>query len=139
VVNLVSADGIVIDQLRDNRFLRLPHVVGEGANRRVREFAAMLDAVPDLKSGIRAGVLVSGRRWTLKMASGIDVKLPEHEPEKALANLAKLDREAQVLSRDIIAVDLRVPGRVAFRLTEESAAERREWLDRKLPKVKGRA
>jgi cell division protein FtsQ len=138
-VNLIAADGTVIDQLRDNRFLRLPHVVGDGANLRAREFVALLDAAPDLKSRVRAGVLVSGRRWTLKLANGIDVKLPEHAAGAALAELARIDRESQALSRDIIAVDLRVPGRVAFRMTEEAAAERREWLDRKIPKVKGRA
>jgi cell division protein FtsQ len=138
-VNLVSADGTVIDQLRDGRFLRLPHVVGEGANTRVREFAGLLDGAPEMKAKVRAGVLVSGRRWTLKLVNGVDVKLPEAGAEKALAELARLDREAQVLSKDIIAVDLRVAGRVAFRLTEESASERREWLEKKLPKVKGRA
>ncbi len=50
-----------------------------------------------------------------------------------------LDRESQVLSKDIIAIDLRVPGRVAFRLTEEAAAARREHFEKTLPKVRGRA
>jgi hypothetical protein len=44
-----------------------------------------------------------------------------------------------VLSKDILSVDLRAPGRVAFRLTEEAAQARREHFEKTLPKVKGRA
>ncbi len=138
-VKVVSADGTIIDTLRDRRYLKLPHVVGAGARLRVREYAGILDGVPELKGQIRAGVLVSERRWTLKLANGVDVKLPEEEPVEALRRLARLDKEAQVLSKDIIAIDLRVPGRVAFRLTEEAAAARREHFEKTLPKVRGRA
>jgi cell division protein FtsQ len=139
VVSVVSADGIVIDTLRERRYLKLPHVVGPGARLRVREYAEILAGVPELKPQIRAGVLVSERRWTLKLANGVDVKLPEERPVEALRQLVKLDREAQVLSKDILAVDLRVPGRVAFRLSEEAAAARREHFEKTLPKVRGRA
>lgn len=138
-VNVVSADGTVIDALRDERFLKLPHVVGPGANLRAAEYAALLDGAPTLRGKIRAGVLVSERRWTLKMINGIDVKLPEEKPLEALRLLAALDRDNEVLDRDVILVDMRVPGRVAFRLTEEAAAVRHEMLLKKLPKIKGRA
>jgi cell division protein FtsQ len=139
VVSVVSADGTVIDTLSDRRYLKLPHVVGPGARLRVREYAAILDGVPELRSQIRAGVLVSERRWTLKMANGVDIKLPEENAVEALRQLERLDREAQVLAKDIIAVDLRIPGRIAFRLSEEAAAARRDYFDKTLPKVKGRA
>jgi cell division protein FtsQ len=139
VISVVSVDGTVIDTLRDKRYLKLPHVVGPGARLRVKEFAEILDGVPELRSQIRAGTLISERRWTIKLTNGIDVKLPEERPVEALRELSRLNREAQVLSKDIIAVDLRLPGRVAFRLSEESAAIRRDHFEKTLPKVKGRA
>ena len=139
IVSVVSSDGTVIDTLRERRYLKLPHVVGPGARLRVREYAEILEGVPELKAQIRAGVLVSERRWTLKLANGVDVKLPEERPVEALRQLVRLDREAQVLSKDILAVDLRVPGRVAFRLSEEAGAARREHFEKTLPKVRGRA
>ena len=40
------------------------------------------------------------------------VKLPEHDPAGALATLARLQREARILDKDVISIDLRVPGRV---------------------------
>ncbi len=138
-VNVVSADGTVIDGMREKRYLKLPHVVGHGAQRRVKEYAALLDQVPEFRSEIRAGILVSERRWNLKLNNGIDIKLPESQPIAALKNLIRLDREAKVLSRDIIAVDLRIEGRVGFRLTEEAAAARIADFAKRLPKIRGRA
>lgn len=138
-VKVVSVDGTVIDELRDQRYLRLPHVVGPNARLRVKEYQEILDGVPEMKAQVRAGVLVSERRWNLKLMNGIEVKLPEAGAIEALQQLVRLDREQQVLSKDIIAVDLRAPGRVAFRLTEEAAQARRDHFEKTLPKVKGRA
>jgi cell division protein FtsQ len=127
-IHLVSQDGATIDRMRDDRFKRLPHVVGEGANSRAAEYLALLEAAGDLRPKIRAGILVSERRWNLKTANGVDIKLPEHGAEAAIRALARLDREAQVLDRAIVSIDMRLPGRAAFRLTEEAAAERAEAL-----------
>ena len=138
-ISVVSVDGTVIDGLHDNRYLRLPHVVGPGARLRVKEYAAILDDVPEFRSQIRAGILVSERRWNLKLNNGIEVKLPETAPADALRQLVKLDKESRVFSKDIIAVDLRIPGRVAFRLSEDAATARTEDFAKRLPKIKGRA
>jgi cell division protein FtsQ len=121
---IVAADGMVVDEIRDERFLDLPFVVGEGAETRLPEYARLLESAGPLKSRIRAGVLVSGRRWTLALTNGVEVKLPEREPDAALALLQKLQREARILDKDILSVDLRAPGRVAVRLSEEGAAAR---------------
>jgi cell division protein FtsQ len=139
VVKVVSADGTVIDALSDTRYLKLPHVVGPNARLRVKEYQDILEGVPEIRAMVRAGVLVSERRWNLKLMNGIDVKLPEEGQIEALKRLVKLDREQKVLSKDILSVDLRAPGRVAFRLTEEAAQARRDHFEKTLPKVKGRA
>ncbi len=123
-LSVVAADGVVIDEMRDERFLGLPFVVGEGAEKRLDEYMRLLEAVGDLKSRVRAGVLVSGRRWSLDMTNGVEVKLPEQDPEAALAVLQRLQREARILDKDVISIDLRAPGRVAARLSEEAAAAR---------------
>ena len=83
-------------------------VVGEQANARTKEYLALLDAAGPLKPRIRAGTLVSGRRWTLKMDNGIDVRLPELGAAEAVARLVKLDREQKILDKDVLAVDLRM-------------------------------
>jgi len=121
-VFVVSADGKTIDTLRDDRFLRLPLVVGEGANERAVAFAKMIDAQPALKPHIRAGILVGQRRWTLKLDNGIDVRLPEDNVDAAMARLATLVKDKTLLDKDVLSVDLRKADRVVLRLTEEGAA-----------------
>ena len=123
-VNIVAADGAPIDTLRDEKFDGLPFVVGEGANTRIDEFIGLLDASGSLRSKIRAGILVSQRRWTLKMTSGVEVMLPEIDPKAAVEQLARLEQERNVLEKDVVSLDFRVPGKMYVRLTEEAAAAR---------------
>lgn len=133
---VVAADGTVIDTLRDARFANLPLVVGEEANGRTKEYLALLDAAGPLRNRIRAGTLVSGRRWTLKM-DGIDVRLPEQRPAEALVRLAKLQQDQRILDKDVIAIDLRMTDRVVVRLTEEAASARNEAIKKKPTRGKG--
>jgi cell division protein FtsQ len=128
-VRTIAADGAVIDELRNSRLSDLPFVVGEGANGRLGEFRALVDASAELAPKIEAGVLVGGRRWNLKMKSGLDVKLPETDPLAAVATLLGLHRRSRILDRDILWLDLRTPGRVFARLSAEAASARQERLD----------
>jgi cell division protein FtsQ len=125
-VRAIAADGAPIDEVNDGRYADLPFVVGEGANGRVREFVALLDAMDELKPRVEAGVLVDQRRWNLRLKSGIDIKLPESDPEAAIAELLILQRQSRILEKDVLALDFRVPGRVFARLSEEAAAA---WAD----------
>jgi cell division protein FtsQ len=125
-VRAIAADGAPIDEVSDGRYADLPFLVGEGANGRVREFVALLDAMDELKPRVEAGVLIDRRRWNLRLKSGIDVKLPESEPEAAIGELLTLQRQSRILEKDVLALDFRVPGRVFVRLSEEAAAA---WTD----------
>ena len=135
-VQIVAADGVPLAAMRDQRFIHLPLVVGAGANEKLDQYLALLKTAGDLRERIVAGVLVAGRRWTLKTANGIDVLLPETEPEAALARLADLQRTSHVLDKDILSLDLRQSGLVVARLAAEAAAERAAMLTSK-NKVKG--
>jgi cell division protein FtsQ len=125
VISVIAADGTVIDAMRDDRYATLPLVVGENANAKLPEYLALIAASGPLAERIKAGTYVSGRRWTLKL-DGVDVRLPEEDPAKALARLVRLERDGRLLEKDVIAVDLRMPDRVVVRLTEEAAAARAE-------------
>ena len=64
---------------------------------------------------VRAAVRVSGRRWTLTLANGIDVQLPEDDPAGAWVRLAEYERQHKVLARDVEVLDLRLPDRLIVR------------------------
>lgn len=123
-VRTIAADGAVIDEMRDQRFATLPFVVGDGANQRLSEFTALLDASAELRPKILAGVLIGQRRWNLKMKSGVEVKLPESDPASAVTTLVALQRQSRILDRDILSLDLRVEGKIFARLSEDAAAAR---------------
>jgi cell division protein FtsQ len=133
---VVARDGTVIDEMRDARFSGLPLVVGEGANKRADQYLALLEAAGPLKERVRAGTLVSGRRWTLKM-NGIDVRLPEEGAADAVKRLVKLQEENRILDKDVIAIDLRMADRVVVRLTEEAFAGRADLVKKRSVRGKG--
>ena len=135
---VIAQDGTQLEPMRDPELVDLPLVVGEGANLKAAEYAALLDAAGALKSKIRAGMLISGRRWTLKMQNGLDVRLPEEGAVGAVQRLVRLDREAGLLDKDVLTVDLRMPDRIVLRLTEEAVAARAEGAKKKIQRgVKG--
>lgn len=135
-VKIVAADGVPLGKLRDTRFVDLPFVVGQGANEKLGQYMALLETAGDLRGKIIAGVRVAGRRWTLKTANGIDILLPEMDPEAALARLTELHRAYHLLDKDVLSLDLRQPGRLVARLTQEAGAERAAAVAKKT-KAKG--
>jgi cell division protein FtsQ len=82
---------------------------------------------------------VAERRWNLRLRSGIDVRLPETDVERALVQLAGLIRNDKLTSRDITAIDLRLPDRVTVQLSDAAALAREEAVKAKKPKNKGGA
>jgi cell division protein FtsQ len=135
-VSVISADGTVVGPLADWHFAHLPLVVGAGAATRAREFLAVLDAHPDIRQQVRASILVAARRWNLKLKNGLDVRLPESGVAHALDTLAELYRDKHLLSRDITAIDLRLPDRVSVRLSDDAAQAREDALKDKAAKRK---
>ena len=134
-LSVVAADGVAIDDVHDSRFNDLPFVVGPGANAHLKDFNALLDAAGDLRGRIKAGIYVGERRWTLQMDSGVEVMLPEIDPQTALARLAALDRTARIIDKDVLWLDLRMPGRITARLSADAAAARQEMLAKRPKKV----
>lgn len=130
-ISIVSADGMPIDTMHDDRYANLPLIVGDGANQRIDQYRKIVEAVGDLAPRIKAGALVSGRRWSLFSTNGVEIRLPELDPEGAAAGFARMQRDYRILDKDIVAVDLRVPGRVEVQLSSEAASARLDSLSRK--------
>ena len=123
---VIAEDGVVLESYATDQFSSLPLVVGIGAELKAREFLSLVDKYPALRAQLYASILVSERRWNLKLKNGIDVRLPESGIEHALDTLVELDREKKLLSRDIVAIDLRLPDRVTVRLSDEAAQMRED-------------
>lgn len=122
-VFVIDRTGTEIAPLEESRFAKLPFLVGGGANQTARGLLAELLAEPTIAAQMRAAVLVGGRRWDLHLENGVTVKLPEKRVAEALAQLVALDRREQLLARDVVVVDLRLPDRVTVRLPEGRSLE----------------
>jgi cell division protein FtsQ len=122
------------------RFRGLPLVVGKGAETRARDFLALLDRYPQVRTAMKAAVYVGERRWNLRLKDGLDVRLPENDVGNALALLSKLDKDDRLFSRDIVSVDMRLPDRLTVQLSEDAAKARDElFKDKKSKKKAGDA
>ena len=138
-VSVIADDGTILQPFVEDRYRELPLVVGRGAERQAKDFLAVIDRYPDIRSQLRASILVAERRWNLRLSNGVDVRLPETGVEQALDRLVALDRDKKLLSRDIVAVDLRLPDRVTVRLSDAAAQGREEALKDKKKKKAGDA
>ncbi len=118
---LIDRDGAVIPVRDLSRFARVPTVVGEDAARHAATLINMLAHEPELAARITAAIRVDDRRWNLRVDDAIDVLLPEENPAAAWGRLAALERESNLLKRDIQAVDMRLPDRVVLRVNAAPA------------------
>jgi cell division protein FtsQ len=117
---VVDAEGTVIAPAVREAYADLPLVVGEGAGKNAADLFDTLRPFYSLTKQMVAALRVGDRRWTLKLASGIDIMLPDDGVTDALNTLIGLDRDRNLLGRNIAAVDLRLADRVSVRLRDSN-------------------
>lgn len=125
-----------IAELLDERFNALPYLVGVDAAAQARPLLEAAQLFPGIMAQTRAFIRVGNRRWDMQMKNTIQVKLPEGDMADNLAQLAALDHNTNMLSRQIVSLDMRVPGRVTVRLDEDQAAQRAELVEARLKAMK---
>ena len=136
-LSVIADDGAVLEPYVSRRFLSLPLVVGKGADTQARDFLALLARYPQVNSVTKAAIFVGERRWNLRLKDGLDIRLPEQDVGNALAMLSKLEKEDRLFSRDIVAVDMRLPDRLVVQLSEDAAKAREEQFKDKKKKKAG--
>jgi cell division protein FtsQ len=135
-LSVISEDGAVLERFVSLRFVKLPLVVGKGAETRARDFLALLARYPQINTATKAAILVGERRWNLRLNVGLDIRLPETDLGNALATLSNLDRNEHLFAKDIVAIDLRQPDRLVVQLSDDAAKAREDALKKKDPKKK---
>ncbi len=135
-LSIIERSGSVIAPLRDNKFASLPLFVGRDAETAAAAVEEEFSKWPAIASRVKAFVRVAGRRWDVHLDNGVIVKLPEDHIADALALLTRFDQEQKVLSRDIAAIDMRLPDRVTVRLTPEAQERRQVVVDARTKELK---
>ena len=112
---VIDQAGDVVAGVPATGFEHLTLVVGPGAPEHAGDLLALLNSEPDLRSRVIGAVRVSDRRWNLRMQGDVDVRLPETGAAEAWSHFAEMERQHDLLARDVKTIDLRQPDRMVVR------------------------
>ncbi|WP_306133100.1 cell division protein FtsQ/DivIB [Roseivivax marinus] len=98
-------------------------VVGDGADRAVSEAMALMEAAGPIKKRLRGLVRQGERRWDVVLDRGQTIMLPETGAVRALERAIAMDDAVDLLGRDLVTVDLRLPRRPTLRMTDYALEE----------------
>ncbi|WP_375623458.1 MULTISPECIES: cell division protein FtsQ/DivIB [unclassified Bartonella] len=120
MVDIVDNTGRVIVPFKGKIVRNLPLVVGQGAQNAAKVFIQALSVYPEIYNRVRAFVRVGDRRWDLVLDNGVRVMLPESGALERLSSLVLSGTMQDLLSRDILSVDLRLADRITVSLSDET-------------------
>ncbi|WP_336294322.1 cell division protein FtsQ/DivIB [Bartonella sp. CB169] len=124
MMDIVDETGRVIVPFKGGDVRGLPLIVGQGAQSTAKMFIQTLSAYPQLYNYVCAYVRVGDRRWDLVLNNGVRVLLPENDTFERLSSFLETGKAQDLLSRDILSVDLRLSDRITVSLSDD-ALERR--------------
>lgn len=120
---LVDGEGAAIPARDLHQYAELPLLVGEGAPEAAPALFALLARQPALAERVAAAIRVGTRRWDIEFDTGLRLKLPEagkdYGPAEAWAKFAELAEREGAFRLEVASFDLRLPGRVVMKLTED--------------------
>ncbi|WP_375610521.1 MULTISPECIES: cell division protein FtsQ/DivIB [unclassified Bartonella] len=120
IMDIVDNTGRVIVPFKGEIVRDLPLVVGQGAQNAAKVFIQALSVYPEIYNRVRAFVRVGDRRWDLVLDNGMRVMLPESGALERLSSLVSSGTMQDLLSRDILSVDLRLADRITVSLSDET-------------------
>lgn len=119
-LTLLDATGAAIEQLESRAaYPNLPLIAGLGANapRAVNEAMRIFRDAGALGTRLRGLVRIGERRWNAVLHEGPVIMLPAKGALDALAYVKALEQTREKpLTKDVIAIDLRIKGRPTLRL-----------------------
>lgn len=98
-------------------------IVGDGADAYVTEALDLIAAAEPLSARLRGLVRMGERRWDVVLDRDQRIMLPETEAVQALERVIAMDQAVDMLERDLVAVDLRLPHRPTLRMTGGAVQE----------------
>ncbi len=118
-LRLIDVDGVVLREETED-YPHLLVIVGEDAPAHLNSLLELLATEPELAEKVTAAVRVGKRRWNLTFASGVEVMLPEGGAQQEAWNkLVQMQRDQEILTTSIRAIDMRLQDRIFIKLPPE--------------------
>ncbi|WP_273789245.1 cell division protein FtsQ/DivIB [Bartonella sp. ML70XJBT] len=120
IMDIVDHTGRVIVSFKGETVRDLPLVVGQGAQNAAKGFIQALSVYRQVYDRVRSFVRVGDRRWDLVLDNGMRLMLPENGALERLSSLVSSGIMQDLLSRDILSIDLRLADRITVSLSDET-------------------
>ena len=128
-LSIIGEKGNVIAPFTGGRHARCRWSSVRHAAEGAAAFIATVRDYPEIASRVKGYIQVADRRWDLRLDNGITIRLPEDGARSRARRPGQNDRDdSALLTRDIVAVDMRLADRVVVQLTPEAAAQREAAL-----------
>lgn len=126
-LEMLDANGVRAGRVA-SRLMRsdLPLIAGEGAEQNITEALEIFATAAPFATRLRGLSRVGERRWDLVLDRGQVIFLPAGDPILAVERVVALDKETELLDRDISVIDLRNGARASIRLQPMAATKLRE-------------
>ncbi len=120
-LELLDQSGALVGPAKSrSKHVMLPVIAGEGAHDAVPEALDLYKVTGPLRVRLRGFERMGARRWDVVLDQGQRIMLPEDNPVRALERTIAMDQAIQMLSRDLIVVDLRLPRRPTIRMGQDA-------------------
>ncbi|MEC8621947.1 MAG: cell division protein FtsQ/DivIB [Pseudomonadota bacterium] len=115
-LSIIDRKGHLIQVSNLFPFRKLPILVGDDAPTRASKLLNLLTTEPAISAEVVGATWIGGRRWNVNLKGGIEIQLPETNPDQAWRLLARINKKYTLLSRDINVIDLRLPDRIIVKM-----------------------
>lgn len=120
---LVDYDGELVETKEASKYKELLLVTGHQAPRYVGKLMTLLEKFPEIKARITAATHLRSTRWDIRLDGKVDIRLPEKDTERALRYLLVLENHHHLMEREIMTIDMRLPGQLILRVTPEALSK----------------
>ena len=82
----------------------------------------LLADCPEVRKTLVSASWIGNRRWNLYLSKGVEVRLPDDDPLKALKTLEEAEKQYGLLQKNIVRIDLRMPDRMIVKPKDDTSA-----------------
>lgn len=122
LLNPIDTDGKVINVINYIPKTPMLLIIGDNAPEHIKDFLDIIKEDEEVFKRIKVATFISNRRWDIILddhKTGINIKLPEKNLDKAWKKLIKINNSDGILKRKLTKIDLRLADKIIIKIDQE--------------------
>lgn len=111
-LHVIDEEGVVINEKNLAPYAKLPIIIGEGAELYANSLIKILKTDLELFKSINSIIRVSEHRWNIRFYNDLEIKLPEHNVEKAWNKVIRMYKDKMLFLPENAVIDLRIANKI---------------------------